>query len=127
MFLDANVLFSAAYRARSSLARLWTTESTLVLLSSPYAVEEAHRNLERVDARERLEILTAALEIVPDVATGSVPRGVTLPEKDVPILLAAIAAGASHLLTGDRAHFGVYYGRRIARVVRRRKKRPTCG
>ncbi len=117
VFLDANVLFSAAYRAGSSLERLWKTESTVVLLSSPYALEEARRNLERADARARLEMLTAALEIVPDIASGSVPRGVSLPEKDLPILFAAIAAGATHLLTGDRAHFGVYYGRRIVRVL----------
>jgi hypothetical protein len=29
------------------------------------------------------------------------PEGVSLPEKDVPILLAAIEARATHLLTGD--------------------------
>lgn len=41
----------------------------------------------------------------------------SLPEKDLPILFAAIAAGATHLLTGDRAHFGAYFGRQIAQVL----------
>jgi hypothetical protein len=51
---------------------------------------------------------------------GAQPRrhpGVDLPPKDQPILLAAIAAGATDLITGDRAHFGDYFGRRIAGVL----------
>jgi uncharacterized protein len=39
-----------------------------------------------------------------------------LPEKDQLILLAAIGAGATHLLTGDFRHFGPYYGERIQGV-----------
>jgi hypothetical protein len=35
-------------------------------------------------------------------------EGITLPAKDDPILLAAIAANATHLLTGDWKHFGPY-------------------
>jgi hypothetical protein len=31
----------------------------------------------------------------------------------VPILLAAIEARATHLLTGDIRHFGLYFGKRI--------------
>ena len=117
VFLDANVLFSAAYRTSSALELLWATTADIALLCSPYAIEEARRNLEEQDARERLENLVAGLALVPDVATGDLPASVTLPEKDIPILLAAIAAGATHLLTGDRAHFGAYFGRRIARVL----------
>jgi uncharacterized protein len=116
VFLDANVLFSAAYREGSALERLWET-TNITLLSSPYAIEEASRNLEERDARTRLQTLVASLEIVPDVAGGDLPTGVSLPEKDLPILLAAIAAEATHLLTGDRAHFGAYFGRRIAGVL----------
>ena len=87
------------------------------MFSSPYAIEEARRNLDDVHARERLQRLVTGLEVVPDVATGNLPNGVSLPEKDRPILLAAIAADASHLLTGDRAHFGDYFGRRIAGIL----------
>lgn len=116
VFLDANVLFSAAYRAGSALEGLWEG-TNVTLLSSAYAIEEANRNLEERDARARLETLVAAMEIVPDVAGGELPTRVILPEKDRPILLAAIAAEATHLLTGDRAHFGPYFGRRIAGVL----------
>jgi uncharacterized protein len=119
VFLDANVLFSAAYREGSAVKRLWEA-TDVTLLSSPYAIEEANRNLEERDARTRLQTLVVALEIVPDVAGGEVPRGVILPAKDLPILLAAIAAQATHLLTGDRAHFGPYFGRRIAGVLMQR-------
>jgi predicted nucleic acid-binding protein len=116
VFLDANVLFSAAYREGSALERLWQA-TYITLLSSPYAIEEANRNLEERDPRTRLQTLVAALEIVPDAAGGDLPTGVSLPEKDRPILLAAIAAVATHLLTGDRAHFGAYFGRRISGVL----------
>jgi uncharacterized protein len=119
VFLDANVLFSTAYREGSALKRLWEA-TDVTLLSTPYAIEEANRNLEERDARTRLQTLVVALEIVPDVAGGEVPRGVILPAKDLPILLAAIAAQATHLLTGDRAHFGPYFGRRIAGVLMQR-------
>ncbi len=131
MFLDANVLFSAAYRADGALERLWTSNTDIALLSSRYAIEEASRNLEERGARSRLDTLIAALEIVPDVANGNVPPNVKLPGTDLPILLAAIAAGATHLLTGDRAHFGPYFGRRIAGVLIQRPgdylaaRRPT--
>jgi hypothetical protein len=117
VFLDANVLFSAAYRAGSALERFRDRTLDIALLSSPYAIEEANRNLDERDARTRLQTLITTLEIVPDVAGGDVPTGVVLPEKDLPIVLAAIAAGATHLVTGDRAHFGPYYGRRISGVL----------
>lgn len=117
VFLDANVLFSAAYRAASALERLWRPALGITLLSSAYAIEEANRNLGDRDAHRRLEGLVAALEVVPDIVGGTVPPSVTLPEKDLPILLAAVAARATHLLTGDRAHFGAYFERRIGGVL----------
>lgn len=117
VFLDANVLFSAAYRVDSALVALWTPARAINVCSSQYAIEEARRNMEDSDARERLEKLIAGVEMVPEVATGRVPTGITLPEKDRPILLAAIATGATHLLTGDRAHFGSYFGRQIGGVL----------
>ena len=35
----------------------------------------------------------------------------------VPILLAAIEGGATHLLTGDREHFGPYFRLEVAGVL----------
>jgi uncharacterized protein len=117
VFLDANVLFSASYRTGSALERLWDAAPEITLLSSPYAIEEANRNLEDGDARRRFHALLGAVEIVPDVAGADLPKGVILPEKDHPILLAAIAAGSTHLFTGDRAHFGQYFERRVLGVM----------
>jgi predicted nucleic acid-binding protein len=119
LFLDANVLFSAAYRPDTPIRRLWRLPGTR-LLTSLYASEEARRNLREGRQRVDLEELLASVSIVeasadpeahPDLET------VKLPDKDMPILLAAVAAGATHLVTGDLTHFGQYYGSRIAGVL----------
>jgi uncharacterized protein len=44
LFLDANVLFSAAYRPDAGLLQLWKLED-VALCSSHYAAEEARLNL----------------------------------------------------------------------------------
>lgn len=118
VFLDANVLFSAAYRPGSGLARLWDLKG-IELVASAYAVEEARRNLNDRAREERLETLVRDVRIVPEVpATERVlPEDVDLPSKDVPILAAAISAGASHLLTGDVSHFGPLLGTRVGGVA----------
>ena len=119
VFLDANVLFSAAYKPGSVLTDLWTFADT-ELLSCPFAIQEAHRNLSNARPA-RLPDLTALLSsilIIPDPLPGAVlPPSVQLPEKDKPILLAAIDGQATHLLTGDVKHFGPYFGQTIAGVT----------
>ena len=40
-----------------------------------------------------------------------------LPPKDAPILAAAIASKADHILTGDLKHFGHLYGRTFQGVL----------
>jgi len=45
------------------------------------------------------------------------PAGVRLPEKDEPILRAAIAAGATDLLTGDLRDFRSLFGKRYGGVL----------
>lgn len=40
-----------------------------------------------------------------------------LPEKDVPIFLAAIEARATHLVTGDVRHFRAYFGKKIQGIA----------
>jgi len=37
-----------------------------------------------------------------------------LPAKDVPVLLAALGAGADFLLTGDKKHFRHYFDTQVA-------------
>ena len=117
VFLDANVLFSAAYRRDSGLRRLWKLID-VQLVTSGYAAEEARRNL---DTRDQLADLDALLRKVRIVATApgdfALPGSVKLPEKDRPILLSAISFKATHLLTGDFKHFGRYYGHKIGGVL----------
>lgn len=116
LFLDANVLFSAAYRSDSGLRALWSCRG-VTLLTTAYAAEEARRNLPDDAARSRLEKLLSTVDTVPDILTGELPDRVDLPEKDRPILLSAMAANATHLVTGDRAHFGQFFGRSVAGVL----------
>jgi hypothetical protein len=89
-----------------------------VLLTSPYAVDEVLRNLPST----RLADLQALLETVslfsaPALKETPLPPGLTLPAKDVPIFQAAALAGSTHLLTGDKRHFGPYYGSRFDGVL----------
>src|ERR1700675_2542178 len=99
VFLDANVLFSAAYRPDSLVLRLWKLQD-IALCTSHYAAEEARINLVHLEQRERLDDLIRSLSFF-DVVQGKLPREISLPEKDVPILMSAIQARATHLLTGD--------------------------
>ncbi|MGH9369046.1 MAG: PIN domain-containing protein [Thermoanaerobaculia bacterium] len=116
VFLDANVLFSAAYREGAGLLALWQA-SGVELLTSGYAAEEARRNLDTAERRAGLERLLASVEIVPEAPGAILPAGVRLPEKDEPILRAAIACGATHLLTGDIRDFGRLLGRRAGDLL----------
>jgi uncharacterized protein len=106
VFLDANVLLSVAWRPGARLQDLWRLNG-VELLSSGYAVEEARRNLETPSQRRRLTMLLRRMRLV-EPQHFTLPRRVRLPEKDLPILLAAIDGGATHLLTGDWEHFGKY-------------------
>jgi len=115
LFLDANVLFSAAYRPGAGLLQLWKLNNA-VLCSSRYAFEEARVNLAGEDQRVRLASLSESLHWF-EAVQRELPRGVVLPEKDVPIMLAARAARATHLLTGDVRHFGAYFGRKIEGIA----------
>ena len=45
LFLDANILFSAAYRLGAGLLRLWRLRE-VQLMTSDYALKEAQVNLE---------------------------------------------------------------------------------
>ena len=114
VFLDANVLFSAAYRPDAGLARLWQLE-TVELMTSAYAAEEARLNLTQEDQRSRLAKFLEKVRMITDVAP--LPAGIQLSEKDQPILQAALRARATHLLTGDKQHFGALFGHRFGGVL----------
>ena len=117
MFLDANVLFSAAYRHQSGLCKLWELPD-VVLLTSEYAVEEARRNLSGGQQKERLNLLLGDVEVVQARSIDNPLRGdIELREKDWPILSGAVTARASHLITGDVRDFGRYFGSKIFGIL----------
>ena len=74
-------------------------------------MEEATRNLERKypDCLERLGILVSGMGLVEHHRSSSSLEG--LAEKDQPILQAALACEATHLLTGDFEDFGPFMNR----------------
>jgi predicted nucleic acid-binding protein len=115
IFLDANVLFSAAYQMDSGLLAFWKLRNA-TLYSSRYAIEEAKINLEERTQRHRFAQRTPALQVF-DARERELPPGIALPEKDAPILLAAIGGQATHLITGDVRHFGRYFGQTVQGVL----------
>ncbi|MGQ9825976.1 MAG: PIN domain-containing protein [Desulfotomaculales bacterium] len=117
LFLDANVLFSIAYGS-PGLEVFWNMcrQGRCRLLASAYVIEEAVRNLSRPGQIERLKDFVADVEIVPEVDP-EMPCPVALPAKDRPVLLAAVKARATHLITGDLQHFGVYREKIIQGVL----------
>jgi predicted nucleic acid-binding protein len=115
LFLDANVLFSAAYKIDARLLPLWKLRN-VTLCSSHYALQEARISLPGEDQWTRLTELSGALQLF-EAGQTSLPPGIFLPEKDVPIFLAAIEARATHLLTGDVRHFRAYFGKKIEGIA----------
>ena len=115
LFLDANVLFSAAYRTDAGLLQFWKLKD-VILCSSHYAVEEARINLSENAQRRRLAKLAQRLRLF-EATRQDFRSGLSLPEKDAPILLAAIEAQATHLITGDVRHFGSYFGKQIEGIL----------
>lgn len=113
LFLDANVLFTAAHNPDGKAAFLFSRrrDGHWQLVSSRYATEEARRNMVAKYPRyvKRFETLVEQLTEVHQPTLR--PAIIDLPDKDRPIFLAACADHASHLLTGDLKHFGPYMNR----------------
>src|SRR5262245_58068065 len=110
LFLETNVLLSAAYETKARLQVLWKLKDA-VLCSSPYGVEEARGNLEEEGQKGRSTRLLGSMQ--PREIIGAV----RLPERDVPILLGAIETMATHLISGDLQYFGPYFGKRIEGIL----------
>ena len=112
-FLDANVLFSAAYDPSCRLLGLWQL-TNVELVASACVVAEACRNVS-AKCPHRVENLSGLLErvkLVIETGVGALPPGLNLPAKDVPVVEAALACDADVLLTGDK-HFSRCFGRVI--------------
>ena len=110
LFLDANVLFTAAHNpfGKAALIIDLGAQGNWEVMSCSYAIEEARRNIsiKFPDYLKRFEILMPMVIKVPFRSGLNCP--VLLPEKDRPILEAAIHCKATHLLTGDIKDFGPF-------------------
>lgn len=108
LFLDANVLFTAAHNpdGKASLIISFGIKGAWEVYTSGFAVEEARRNLgvKYPSAEKIFNELISAITIVSESPAAPYPP--ILQEKDRPIFQAAYACRASHLITGDIAHFG---------------------
>ena len=129
IFLDANILFSAAKSAgaiRQLLDRLNKCGHTLV--ADDYVIAEARRNLTRKSGGDGSLAITYLETLLQQSEVSHVQHSLHrvtfastdthwLPEKDRPVLLAAMALKCDVLVTGDRADFGEGFGKTLGGVV----------
>ena len=109
------MLFSGS-KLRSAIRRLvQALIKRKAAVASRYAIVEAEANLRAKQPdwlphwpklRGRFRVHDARAEI----------RVRGLPEKDLPIVQAAVLATATHLLTGDQKHFGSLMGKSVRSV-----------
>ncbi|MEB3160965.1 MAG: PIN domain-containing protein [Synechocystis sp.] len=124
LFLDANVIFSAALSAEGRCRGLFrlAEQGYCQLLTSPHALTEAERNL-TVKYPQALavyqETLLPLVAVVTEASQEKVEwaMGLGLPLKDAPILAAAVLASVDVLVTGDLRHFGDLYDKTIEEVI----------
>ena len=115
VFLDANILFSAAKSdgaIRELLRRLHAAGHECWV--DDYVVFEARRNLvaKGPDALTAFETLLRDVRFGAAVAARAGRRDLEwLAEKDRPVLAAAMRLRCHALVTGDRTHFGAVYGK----------------
>jgi hypothetical protein len=110
LFLDSNVLFTAARNAEGKASRVidLAAGGNWEVVTCAYCLAEARLNLEKKHPASlgRLTGILGTVHLVPDV-TGE-QCTLLLPEKDQPVFASAQRCKATHFLTGDRRHFGPY-------------------
>lgn len=122
IFLDANVLFSASKSEGAVHALLaLAMKQRHILCADDYVAAEARRNLQAKatpSAVERLDALLTQIEVTPARMDATASASLAwLPEKDRRVLAAAIRLQCDALVTGDVAHFGAKFGKRIGGVM----------
>ena len=113
VFLDANMIFSAAYSDTGGYAYIFqlAKKSRLTLYSSRLAIKEAERNLrKKADTQKVLNFYDLLNEIpikLIDVNRTKAKEKFSdlVGKKDSPILASAIASKAKFFLTLDKKHF----------------------
>lgn len=108
LFLDANVLFTAAHNpdGKAALIIAHGSEGLWELRTSAFAAEEARRNItvKYPAMRKQFDSILQTIAIASEQPGAPFPDGLT--EKDRPIFQAALGCRATHLVTGDTTHFG---------------------
>lgn len=121
IFLDANILFSGA-KSDGAIRRLLAllAKAGHECCADGYVAEEARRNIaaKAPACLPELEVLLARISVA-GVQSSSAPPAfmLALPEKDRPVLVAAIRLGCAALVTGDTTHFGPLFGKTFGGVT----------
>jgi uncharacterized protein len=116
IFLDANILFSAADPSSATRMLFNAARSNAEIVTTPHAWEEARRNLvlkrpkHAAGLKELQNHLVMSHAFSPIEATG-------LPDFDIPIISGAAGSASSHLWTSDKRHFGKWYGKELHDVT----------
>jgi predicted nucleic acid-binding protein len=114
VFLDANVIFTAAHNPRGKAAFVIElgAAGNFALFTSDAAIMEAKRNLAAKYPGSNQFLATLMGSISPVTAELSAPFPDGLPTKDAVVFQAAATCQATHFLTGDLRHFGALMNRR---------------
>jgi len=122
VFLDANILFSAAKAdgVVRQLVRLVTDAGRECWIDA-WVEAEARRNLtaKYPEALAGLDELLEGCRLAPLLPlTAELDAALDfLPADDRPVLAAAIRIGCEALITGDKTHFGPIYGKKVRGVA----------
>ena len=102
VFLDANVMLSAAWSKTSFVAEALRAAGPIQFLTCTYAVDEARRNLQakRPESLATFDELLTRIRVVATILEDQL--NLPLNAKDRPIYVSAKAAKADILLTGDK-------------------------
>jgi predicted nucleic acid-binding protein len=116
LFLDANVIFTAAYSSQGLSRGLFRLAAVgkCALCTSAFAHEEALRNIQKKvpDKLAELNTLMQQVDILPEPHPQWINRAARLPlsSKDAPVLAAAFQGKVDIFVTGDRRDFGHLFG-----------------
>lgn len=113
IFLDANILFSAAKSdgpIRALVGQL--LDGGHECWVDGYVIDEARRNITAKASAQApsLDALLSRMRLASHSPANTGADLGRLPEKDRPVVAAAAALSCEILVTGDRTHFGQYYG-----------------
>jgi len=118
IFLDANILFSAADPVSATRRVLEALLEHGEAVTSPHAVEEAGRNLEikrlqDIDYFKKLLKRLNTTHAFADLTDSNIPFS----KEDIAVLGGAVGSRCTHFWTGDKRHFNKLYGKTVEGVM----------